>query len=269
VNTINFTDASGEYGMQNFDVDPYGNLYIADERNDGSTSVLYQIPNFTSTNPPSGTPVVYYDASNSPPPNGFYTLTCSDSVWNRVYVNNFNAGGEILSIPITPPVPCLTAEMKILTPNGYVRVDELKTHDLVLTPPHGRAVEIQEIFSSTIRVDDASRPFVIPKDFFGPSVPFERIRLTRNHAFFVNGAWTEALFGRYDLKQDFSSIYETYYHIALPDYETDKLMCNGIAVDSWNPIALVMPIPHEEGQSETRTEYLRKELHRLKKTITA
>jgi len=116
-------------------------------------------------------------------------------------------------------VPCLTGECEILTPDGYIRIDHLKKDQMIAAPPDGRSVSIKEVFSSEIIGTKENAPYTIPKDFFCQGVPTKDIQISPHHLYFYNGKWNGQTI--------------KYYHIRLEDYPTEKLICQGLAVDSW------------------------------------
>jgi len=144
--------------------------------------------------------------------------------------------------------------MMILTPSGYVPIESLKEGDLLLVPPfYNRTVEIRRMFSSTYVGTKENVPYRIPAHFFERNNPTEDILLSPHHVVFYNGKWHLPCQVE-GLRAEEGMIGERfeYYHIALPDYYSDKIWCNNMAVDSWDDSDLNMdPVEKEKEASTT------------------
>jgi Hint domain len=126
--------------------------------------------------------------------------------------------------------------MEILTPQGPRRIETLQEGDEVLMPPSfDRVARIERFFSSTYIGTSETIPVRIPKDFFEPNVPDKDVLLSPHHAIFHHYKWRIPIQIE-GLQQDTSFLGKefTYYHIALPEYEHDKLWCHNLPVDSWD-----------------------------------
>lgn len=136
--------------------------------------------------------------------------------------------------PTPSNVPCFCRDMEILTPKGYRRVQDLTLNDIVLTPDL-RYVPICSIFHSIIRGDEATVPVKIPAHYFDKDRPDKDILVSPHHLIFGNGAWHIPLWLE-NVDQDMTWLDRdiVYYHIALPDYAKDKLICHNLPVDSWD-----------------------------------
>lgn len=212
------------------DPDPSDTVYITEYGTGGASSKVYEITNFTTSPVSTDVPV-------TPPsvPNGFWAITSSEPS-GFLYVSNYDAttSDQVAVLPLpSPPVPCFTEECEILTPSGYVSVKTLTKGDAIITPD-GRTLEIHNIFSSHIRTTRENAPFRIPKDFFDKNIPSKDVVLSPNHAYksphtggITLPVWTD------DIKQEKIGQWIRYYHIELPHYPTDKLVCSGLEVDSW------------------------------------
>jgi hypothetical protein len=123
--------------------------------------------------------------------------------------------------------------MLLDTPTGPTAVEILKEGDLVVTPD-GREVPIVRVIKTVVRGEYETIPYRIPKDFFQKDYPSADILISPNHMLYWN-EWTvpTRITGLPEERERMGKEIE-YYHVALPDYGGDKLMCQGIAVDSWD-----------------------------------
>jgi hypothetical protein len=146
--------------------------------------------------------------------------------------------------------------MKILTPSGPIAVECLKEGDLLMVPPfNNRTVQIQRVFFSTYVGTKENVPYRIPAHFFEQSKPNEDILLSPHHLVFYNGKWLLPCYID-GLHPEVSMIGETfeYYHVRLPEYYSDKLSCNNLAVDSWDDSYWSMdPLDQEATAASTST----------------
>jgi len=159
---------------------------------------------------------------------------------NTVYLNSFNqTSGTNWAITELSIMPCLCTGMLIRTPYGDTPVEKLRVGDLVITQD-GRTVPIVDTVRSIVRGDYYNIPFRIPAHHFAENAPYADVLISPNHIIYygkvivpcqASGLVDEtALLGK-----DFE-----YFNIALPNYATDKMMCQGLEVDSWNTRAKLM-----------------------------
>ena len=134
-------------------------------------------------------------------------------------------------------ITCFAAGTRLLTPTGYVVVEELKTGDHVLTAD-GRSVPIKHhlfhIFDATVE----TAPYRIATDAFGPNLPANDIYLSGAHTVKdASGIWQRvARLAKTNplVTQDGIGTKITYYHIECPNYYTDDLVSEGVIVESYN-----------------------------------
>ncbi|NBP16879.1 hypothetical protein EBU95_21275 [bacterium] len=207
-------------------------MYVTDYVTGGNTSVLYKISSVSSGPSKSVVPVIPSTNINSFDP----LSISSDST--TAYVENYGSDGTgtmtVVIVPLT--IPCICEGSMILTVNGYQKVEELQEGDLIKTPCN-RAVPIVRIFKDTMLGNEENSPYYIPADLFYPNVPDRDIFISGHHAIFGREQWI--LPCQYDEKmikqcKDYYGKEFVYYHIQLPDYENDKLMCSNLAIDSWD-----------------------------------
>ncbi len=135
---------------------------------------------------------------------------------------------------INNDLPCLTIDTKVLTPNGYILIQELKQDDLILTHDN-RIVPIIKIFSTIVKGNRRNYPYIIPKNSIGRNYPIEDIKISGNHLIKYRNRWIRP--NRHPkFKQDICNKIIHYFHIELPNYETDNLVINnGTVVESLGP----------------------------------
>jgi len=127
----------------------------------------------------------------------------------------------------TPPI-CFHTGTGILTPTGYVPVEQLNEGDLVLTA-RGETVPIvkQVSFQTT---STACPLYCLPAGSLSPGVPLKDLYLSHNHAFKVEGHWRHMKCSptAYELVKPII----TYHHLYLPDYFRYTLIAEGVEVES-------------------------------------
>jgi hypothetical protein len=127
--------------------------------------------------------------------------------------------------------------MLIATDRGNIPVEDLVEGDKVWTPDK-RLVPIVAVHKSEIVGTADTVPCRIPVGFFGENIPNAEVLISPHHAIFDarNGKWDLPRWIQPSLDREESMIGERfmYYHVALPDYNLDKMMCQWLPVDSWD-----------------------------------
>jgi hypothetical protein len=190
-----------------------------------SSGFYFNFTNWTSSNPGSAA-FPSFNTSNIP-----YTLTAltQSPPFNPSAYTSYITNPQLINIP-----PCIQKGMRILTSTGYKKVEHLKETDRLRTPCH-RTVPIDILYHTKIVGSKRTVPYCIPKDYFCTNVPNMDTYISSNHAVFGNGKWhlPYRLPGVKPCKDKIGEIIE-YYHIALPEYEKDKIVCNNMPIDSWD-----------------------------------
>ena len=132
----------------------------------------------------------------------------------------------------TPSLPCLLAGMKIRTPSGDTRVEELKEGDVVMTS-RGRSTMITRVMTTTVMGDEETLPYIIKKNSLGQNQPRKDVYLSKNHEYFYRNKWRVPGDSGLERREDLHGKEIIYYHIKTENYDEDKLYCEGIIVDSW------------------------------------
>jgi hypothetical protein len=126
-------------------------------------------------------------------------------------------------------IPCLTDDTFVLLLSGYVNISELKVGDQVLTDDN-RIVKITRIIKTTVKGNNNTYPYIIPKNSIGPNYPPQKLSLSSNHLIKYKNKWIMPF---YNFKMDKSKKLINYYHIQLENYITDNLVVNnGTVVES-------------------------------------
>lgn len=140
-------------------------------------------------------------------------------------------------VPESPVNPCFAEGTFILTPQGEVKVETLKIGDKVITP-EGEETEIVWIGQRTLNLTtlhrpDAVRPVIIEPGALAPNVPNRRLRLSPDHALYIDGLLVpaKALINWTSIRQDQQATQVSYYHLELPRHGV--LFANGTPVESF------------------------------------
>lgn len=124
-----------------------------------------------------------------------------------------------------PIIDCLAGNVGILTPSGYVRIDQLKENDIVVTNKKLNK-SIKKIHTIKNYTGDL---YIIPKYSLSPVYPTNDIALTANHAYYVKGRWYKP--HKKNTKIEIKNPIDL-YHIEL-DNPNDNLVVNGVTMESY------------------------------------
>lgn len=134
-----------------------------------------------------------------------------------------------LTITTSDPIPCLTEDTMVLTPNGYVNITKLNRGDLVITN-NNKEVKIVNIFRSVVSGNLKNFPCVIPRNGIGQNYPPQELRISQYHLIKYHDLW---ILPKQFFPLDKTSKIIKYYHIQLENYITDNLVINdGVVVES-------------------------------------
>jgi len=141
--------------------------------------------------------------------------------------------GETLAIVTLPGVaeiiaqannnvpPCFARGTRLLTPAGYVPVQDLRPGQLVVTAA-GAAEPIRWIGWRTIDLTDharpeAIRPIRVTAGAFGEGVPAREVQLSPDHAVYLDGHLIpiKLLVNSASIVRDMTSLAVTYFHVEL------------------------------------------------------
>ncbi len=149
----------------------------------------------------------------------------------QVYQNYFDSGfvessGDAISLN------CLLHGQRILTNNGFVEVEKLKEKDLIVTGD-GRVVPIVKIHSSKVFAEKSNIPVRIPENYFSENYPSKSVFLSQAHSIQIIKDDKVQWFNYRDCANDESLLFDDkkplidYYHIELPNYYNDNIVCEG------------------------------------------
>jgi hypothetical protein len=146
------------------------------------------------------------------------------------------AGGGLL---ITDN-PCFAAGTRILTPDGEVAVENLAPGSEVLTVRNGheRVAEIIWVGQRTVDISrhampEKVRPVRILAGAFGPGLPQRDLRVSPDHALYIDGHLIEAktLVNGVTVIVETETRFVTYHHIELAAH--DVVLAEGLAAESY------------------------------------
>jgi len=179
---------------------------------------------------------------------------------NSNYFSNTqsNATGSF-NVPFTTNASCLIEDTLVLTDHGYVKVQDLKNNDILITSDgHSgfRSVPIKEVIIMQAVSSPDFDPFLFKAGCFSENYPPMDTYLSPHHCILINDKWIDvthqtaysdnksrwtngAHLKAYNaLSDDIQQIKYAdnfnYYHIHMPNYMTDHLIINnGLIVESY------------------------------------
>jgi len=119
-------------------------------------------------------------------------------------------------------IHCFTSDTRILTPDGYKIVINLKEGDNVLTDDNRKS----RIMRITKILENRMFPYIIEKDSIEENYPSETIKLSKKHKIKYQNRWLYPDMIK-NASIDNKTQYIVYYHIELENYVTDNLVVNG------------------------------------------
>lgn len=126
-------------------------------------------------------------------------------------------------------LPCLLGETKVKTRNGYIKVENLKRGDILITETN-KEVPITEIYKSDIKTTIDNSPYIIPAHYFTRNYPKKQFKISPLHAIATNKKAQEWCIPNIHCKAlQRMPLGEkiTYYHIELPNWLTDHITIEG------------------------------------------
>jgi hypothetical protein len=152
---------------------------------------------------------------------------------------NFNVFFNNQGLIITD-APCFAAGTRILTPDGEVAVEDIAVGDEVLTARAG-SEGLQEVIWVGQRTIDLARhampekvrPVRILAGAFGPGLPERDLRVSPDHALYINGHLIEAktLVNGVTVIVEQNTRHVTYHHIELARH--DIVLAEGLPAESY------------------------------------
>lgn len=173
--------------------------------------------------------------------NGIGILDNINDIRYRLYsssnTNSFIPYGlNIVSSPINFFNPSLSAgcvliNTLILTPNGNIKIQDLKSGDFVLSQ-NNNLIEIEALMHNTVKNEGHFKPYIIPKGYNGA---FEDLYLTGGHAYLEDGVYKKPMFQNFEVASLEDSTLE-YYHLKLKgnNRRETPYYANGVLVESYS-----------------------------------
>ena len=127
-------------------------------------------------------------------------------------------------------IPCLMEGTKILTPNGYVNIENLEINDKLLTHDN-RIVSITKFLKTPTMItkENNKQPYLIKKGLYNA---FEDLYISPKHSLLIdNKYFNEA--ENLNLERYTEEKIIVYYNICLENYLSDTIVANGVIVESW------------------------------------
>jgi hypothetical protein len=188
----------------------------------------YSILSITSVNPSSHSTITIDNDT------GVISTTNQTSVGTyTIGIKNdgsYNITTFILTIE--PSVPCLTENTTVLTPNGYIHVQELRKGDYIIDS-NNKIQPIKNIFETSVSSNKFTNPYLIPKHSISEGYPSMDTTISGNHLILFQDKWIHPILSGKFQQQTTTDKMIKYYHIELNNYETDNLVINnGLIVES-------------------------------------
>lgn len=139
-----------------------------------------------------------------------------------------NSNSSLKSCALNPDLPCLIKGTSILTPTGYIEIENIKEWDIIVTDDK-REVPILEINSFIVKGKKNTYPYIIPKNSISNNYPPNDLLLFGNNLIKYKDKFIDP---RKDnkFKKDESMKIIKYYHVILPSKDEDHLVINNGAV---------------------------------------
>lgn len=188
-----------------------------------------------------------------------YTLDCVEITGYEYVVGEdidveiravFDDGGSVVSVgSITiPTLVCFALGTLILTPTGYIAVEDLGEGDRVITRDHGaqpiKWIGARRLDAQFLQANPKMYPVRLAKDSLAPGQPSQDLLVSRQHRFLMRDWRAELAFGAEEgvlvpahglvndgtIRVDTSVDAVTYYHFAFDGHEV--VTANGVETES-------------------------------------
>jgi hypothetical protein len=140
-------------------------------------------------------------------------------------------------------VECIVEGMCVRTPSGDVPVENLRPGDSVITSNNREVSIIKRKIVVVSKTTKATAPYMIEKHAFGINNPPAELCLSPRHGIQIaENLWEiprEAACDNKKVRQMDLGKSVTYYHLSLPNYETDTLIVNGQNIEALNDGKLI------------------------------
>jgi hypothetical protein len=167
------------------------------------------------------------------------SLSIAGPAGSTLNTGNFNVFFNNHGLIITD-APCFAAGTRILTPDGEVAVEDIVPGQEVLTAREGSETVAEVIWTGHRTIDLARhampekvRPVRILAGAFGPGLPERDLRVSPDHALYIDGHLIEAktLVNGVTVIVEKSTRYVTYHHIELKNH--DVVLAEGLPAETY------------------------------------
>jgi hypothetical protein len=158
---------------------------------------------------------------------------------NFVNVNYLSDGNGGIDVFLSD-TPCYAAGTTILTPDGEVPVETIRSGDTVMITDHGRMAPGRVVWAGVREIDLANHskpaadaPIRFRRDSLGPDQPKRDLLLSPDHCLFLDGGLVPArlLINGMTIIRDFSFSRIAYHHLELERHAL--LIAEGVAAESY------------------------------------
>ena len=128
-------------------------------------------------------------------------------------------------------LPCILRGSLVLTQDGYKPIEDLGDNDRIQTSD-GRLISFQKR-SFKVLADQENAPYRIPQHYFRNQIPSKDTYLSGKHGIIL-GSSTRMYPSRmtYIYQVKLGEIVE-YFHLELPDFERDSIVCHGMNLEGF------------------------------------
>lgn len=222
--TANVTNYYTNYTNANFTVNNSGGTINTFNTNNNFT--WSTTPSFAATSGPPPAPAGNFNTSTTP----YRISSFLSSPFNASVYTTYDASPALGAS--SPGAPCLCKGMLIETVDGPRAVEKLCEGDLVFTPDL-RVVPVVRIIVTEMFGTPENVPCKIPAHFFTKHYPTKDLLISPHHMIFYDGQWRLPVWLNVSRETKLIGRPFTYYHVQLPDYENDKLICHNLPIDSF------------------------------------
>lgn len=164
---------------------------------------------------------------------------------NGAELANGNTKVTLADLVDDPVVPCLTPGTLILTPEGYVSIEDLEEGDLIITRDHGPRPVLKLLFRnvSAFEMKERLKPICLRKGALGADLPFADLIVSPQHRFAISDWRAQLLFGEDEVLVSAKSLCNdlsvrcltdveevTYIHIVLDGHQI--ITANGVETET-------------------------------------
>lgn len=143
-----------------------------------------------------------------------------------------DGGSGIVIIQYTVVVvPCVVRGTRIKTPLGYKQIESLKSGDMITTQEN-ETVPCRIHSFIVPNTNKRTAPYRIPKGYFSTDSPSNELLLSPTHAIYRENDLVI-----YPCKSGLTQVKMNeriqYYHVELPNYRTQRIVCENVILDSY------------------------------------